>query len=150
LTQPELKLTGVYRVRPTKELFENAMESKYGGIELLEKQRVVAEKAVKDELSSIVLIDIVINNPDKSFSMMEFRQPELDQAVYDEAYLSSDGKSIISRKKQPSGNTKRAAFFLHYFDISKPLLTSFGSVVIQKIDEMPKYLEVIMPYRPVD
>lgn len=78
-------MLGVYKVELSEEIFNNAMEGKYGGIELSEKQRMEAEKAVRDELSSIVLLDIIVNNPDETFSMNDCKQSDSNQVAYDEA-----------------------------------------------------------------
>ena len=150
MNPPEIKVLGAYRVEFTEELLQNVMESKYGGIELSEKQKTNAENAVREELSSIVLLDVKIDNPDEKCKIDNFRQPDADQAPYDEAYLSSDGKSIISRTKRPLGNSIRVAFFFHYFDPSKPLMSSYGIIPIPTLQEMPKYMKELMPYIPVD
>jgi hypothetical protein len=150
MVQPNVKVLGVYKVEVSNELFNSVMESKYGGIQLPVKQGKEAEKAVRDELSSIYLLEILIDNPDEKFKMGDIKQSGSDQVAYDEAYLSTDGQAIISHAKRPLGNSIRVAFFLHFFDPQKPLLTSYGEISVPRVEEMPTRLKEIMPYRPVD
>ncbi len=150
MTDCNVKVLGVYAIPFTDELFEAAMNIKYEGIELsfLEKRR--AKKAVKEELSSVVLIETIVTNPDESFDIGDFGQPNSDQAPYDEAYLSLDGVQILSRFDKPNEDKIRITFFLHFYDPQKPLKSSWGEVSCPTIEDIPMRLKDLVPYEPVD
>jgi len=150
MPQPTIKVLGAYKVELTPELFEEAMEVKYGGIDLSDRERKRAEEGVWEELSSVVLLDVLVINPDSRFAVGDFAQPGSDQAPYDEAYLSLDGTSVMSRFEPPMGDSFRVAFFLHFFDPTKPLATSYGEVPVPPLQKMPPHLQKMMPYTPVD
>ncbi len=95
------------------------------------------------------MVDVLISNPDERFDIGDFRQPDSDQAPYNEVYLSPDGLSVISRYKPPAGDNFRVAFFLHFFDPTKPLKTSYGEIPIPPIHNMPEHYKEIIPYHPV-
>jgi hypothetical protein len=145
-----VNVLGVYRVPFSDELFEAAMNIKYGGIEpsFLNKRR--AKKSVKEELSSVVLIETMVTNPDEKFDIGDFGQPNSDQAPYDEAYLSLDGDRILSRFDKPDGDKIRITFFLHYYNPQQPLTSSCGDLSCPPIEDMPKRLKELVPYEPVD
>ena len=150
MAQPKIEVLGAYKVAPTAKLFQEAMESKYGGIQLSGRDRKAAEEAIRQELSSIVLLDVLVRNPDEQFDVGEFNQPGSDQAPYDEANLSLDGTSVVSQSDPPFGDSLRVTFFLHFFDPSKPLASSFGEVTVPAVQEMTERFQEMIPYSAVD
>ncbi len=150
MQQPTIQLLGAYKVQLTDDLVKKAMESKYGGTQISDAQRRRAEADVREELSSVVLLELVVSNPDKRFSVGDFAQPDSDQAAYDEAYLTADGTSVASRFDQPETGTFRVTFFLHFFDPSKPVSSSYGLLHVPEVQKMPARLQRLVPYKPVD
>ncbi len=67
------------------------MVIRYGGLDLSSSERQKAEAHVREELGSIVLIDIVVSDGGRDFDLVDLTQKHADQAAYDEAYLSLDG-----------------------------------------------------------
>ena len=67
----------------------------------------------------------------------------------DEGFLSADGTELISRFRQPEDDELRIAFYLHFFDPTRPIKTSYGEFVVDKIDDMPTRLAELLPYEPV-
>ena len=149
MPHPQIRVLGVYRVDPTGQLFHQAMSMKYGGLMLSTRERAAAEAAVREELSSIALIELAVDNPDEQFNVSHFVQPGSDQAPYDEAYLSPDGSTVQSKLHPPPGASLRLAFFLHFFKPGIPLGTTYGEVPLPAIDEMPERLQRLLPYEPV-
>lgn len=145
-----IKLIGVYRVKFTKQLFKDAWEEKYGGIDLNRKEKKTAEKYVREELSSIVCVEVLVKNRDQKFDISDFCQPGSDQVAYNDAYLSLDGNELISDYQQPDDKDLRIAFFLHFFNPIMPINTSYGKLTFQEIEDMPVRLSELVPYRPVD
>jgi len=126
------------------------MDWKYGGIDLSPEARRGAEQAVRDELSSAVLIECEVSDADESFDVGDFRHPDSDQAAYDEVFLTSDG-SVLLPDSYPRPQTSHfcVAFFLHFFQPESPLLSSYGSLRLPSVTAMPERLNRLVPYEPV-
>lgn len=150
MQEPTIQILGIYKLDPTDELIEEAMQAKYGGMNLTESELGKAREAVLEELSSVVLVDVLISDPDERFDIGDFGQPDSDQAPYDEVYLSPDGLSVISRYKPPASDSFRVAFFLHFFDSTKPLKSSYGEIPVPPVRSMPEHYKEMIPYYPVD
>ena len=150
MPDPVVRVLGAFKVHPSEELFDSALRLKYGGAHISQNEAREAERIVREELSSIALIEIAVDFPDDRFDLGEFIQSDSGQAPYDEAYLSPDGSEIISRWKRPEGDHLRVAFYIHFFDQGLPLSTPYGSITIPELQEMPERLSALMPYRPVD
>jgi len=150
MQQPAVKVLGAYRVLLTDDLLRKTMETKYRGIKLSDAQRRQATAFVQDELSSVVLLEILVSDPDQRFKVGDFAQSDSDQAPYNEAYCTADGTAVISRFDQPHAGTFRVAFFLHFFDASRPLASSYGVLKVPPVQEMPERLQKLLPYEPVD
>jgi hypothetical protein len=125
------------------------MDLKYGGMSLSRRERKRAEASVRAELVSVVLVEAIVEHADERFDVSDFGQPGSSQAAYDEAFLSPDGRSVVSRFKAPSTDPLRLVFFLHFFDSSKPLTTSYGEVGIPAITGFPERLSACISYEPV-
>jgi hypothetical protein len=54
-----------------------------------------------------------------------------------------------SRYSRPDAAHFRLAFFLHFFDPELPLLSSYGSLSVPTVSDMPDRLKWLMPYDPV-
>ena len=148
---PRVEVLGAYRVRLTQKLFLHALEVKYAGLDLQGDECRQAERATREELSQVVLLEVLISKRDKRFDIGDFGQKGSDQAPYDEHFLSEDGSRVIAEGFDvPSGKTLRCAFFLHFFDPAKPLETSYGKVVVPPIQPMPRRLHKLVPYEPMD
>ena len=130
-------------------LVREAMDMKYPVGHFTEQQRREAQPAVVAELSSAVLVEVIIQGADDRYSADDFSQSDCDQAAYMETYLSADGTSIISEYDRPPGDFLRVAFFLHFFDAAKQLMTSYGEVSVPQPTAMPERLSRIIRYDPV-
>lgn len=134
------------------ELLEEAMDDKYGGLDLSEAQIESAKREVVDEISSAVLIKLLISNPDERYNLSDFHQPDSDQAAYEEVYLTEDGQSIIPTRylEIPKEKVFQVGFYLHFYNPQKPLITSYGLVELPLVQEMPESVQKLIPYHPVD
>ena len=149
MAQPSVKVLGAYKVEISDETINKFLEEDYGDI--LTADEMKKEFALKrEELESVIALDVSIMNADDGFDAGEFTQPDSDQVAYDEVYLSINGHSIESETKPQDPKNFRIYFFLHYFDPIKPLLTSYGKVDIPKVEPLPDYLKSLHPFMPVD
>jgi hypothetical protein len=152
MTQPNIQGLAVYRIKLTAELLEEGIEAKYGEEERTESEREWAKAQVIEEITSAVLIELLVTNPDDRFDINDIEQPDSDQAVYEEVCLTEDGRSILpsSPYEDSEGEVIRIGFYLHYYDREKPLVTSYGEIELPPVQDMPEYLQQLIPYHPVD
>ena len=92
---------------------------------------------------------MLVENVDERFDIGDFGQRHLDQAAYDEAFLTLDGESVLSRLSAPEESTLRVTFFLHFFDPAQPLTTSYGEMEMPEVQIMPERLKSLLPYEPI-
>lgn len=101
------------------------------------------------------LIEILVKNSNGIFDLAEITQEIPDQsrrnwqAPWDEKILDHTGKKIIadyfSAREKPElwiGNI-RMAFFFHYLDFSRPLMTPFGPIILSNEGPKPNRLSEI-------
>src|SRR2546425_5925455 len=126
--QPEVHVVGIYELDVDAALIKEALDLKYPIEQCSKQARRKAESIVSEELSSAVLVELTIENADENYSANDFAQLDSDQAAYEEKHLSSDGTSVVSEYVPPAGDFLRIVFFLHFFDPTKQLKTSYGAV----------------------
>jgi hypothetical protein len=109
----------------------------------------------KAHFEGLVLIEAVVEHIDDRIKMAEMGQPYIlgnypdhFQCAYDEALLSSDGKSLIERRMGcvRGEGPLRFAFYLHFYDAARPLHWSYGQVKCPPVEPVPKRLKRLVPY----
>jgi hypothetical protein len=115
-----------------------------------------------DESPEVRLIEIFADCSPVVIDVGQFLQPMIDlpesywQTAYDEKYLNEDGTEVIGEYDNlPTGTAStRLAFFLHFADFGKPLLTQlltqFGELRLPAETPMPDRLKNIIAYEPPD
>jgi hypothetical protein len=109
-------------------------------------------------LESTVLIEVLVRNRDKRFTVADFSQPQEGvprdswQVAWAEAYLTEDGKELLVERwaDAPKADTLRVAFFLHCWNPAAPLLTSYRELPCPEVKKMPDRLQKLVPYEPLD
>jgi len=157
MNKPQVDVLGVYRLPVTNALFREQFDILYG-YPMSERQRLKAERQCREQLSSVVLIEVLVSNPDDRFDVGQFSQSqdgvpkENWQVAWNEALLSLDGEALASEggSALPDSSDMRIAFFLHFWQANNPLLTSYGEVQCPNAEEMPARLSQLVPYEPVD
>lgn len=150
MPNPTIEVVGAYRVEVTDALVATAMELKYEGAQLSERDRLEAERHMNEELKGAVLLELIVRDRDASFDVGDFGQATSDQAPYDEVFLSEDGTSVISSGYDvPSVEPLRIAFFLHYYDPDVALKSTYGTIEAPATQPMPQRLANLVPYEPV-
>ena len=100
----------------------------------------------------------MVSNRDTQFNVGDFLQRRVGvsrenwQVAWAEAYLTLDGTSLAVERwdPMPESNDLRIAFFLHNWDSSRPLASSYGDIVCPAPAAMPERLEKLVPYEVVD
>jgi hypothetical protein len=148
---PRIEVLGTYRLDADPQVVDGAFELKYGGLQLSTADAEEARRRVVEELSGIVLVELLVHDRDERFDLGEFHQVGSGQVAYDEVFLTADGASVLSRGFDvPSVEPLRVAFFLHYYDPNQLLDTTYGSVEPPRPQSMPPRLRDLVPYEPVD
>jgi hypothetical protein len=157
MSEPRIEIVGIYKIPITEDLFREQFEILYG-YSMSDEQRTEAEEQCREQLSSIVLIEALIQNRNEHFSISDFTQPQDGvprdnwQVAYAEVFLTFDGNSLLvqSSRGSPEASDFRVAFFFHFWDQTKPLITSYGDLTCPKVSEMPDRLKRLVSYEPVD
>ena len=94
---------------------------------------------------------MVVSDADARFSINDFTQTIGDQAPYLEVVLSADGSRIVDDypPDSPQASKLRLPFFMHFFEPTQPLLTSYGPVLCPEPGPMSPRIETLVPYEPV-
>ncbi|NUZ07069.1 hypothetical protein [Piscinibacter koreensis] len=113
----------------------------------------------EQELSSAALVEVLVEQPDASFSVGEFIQPNPQvpegrwQVAWCEKFLTADGEHLLgdfSFNELPTENQYRVAFYMHSWNQRLPLLSSYGPVELPPMVAMPPRLWRLVPYEQVD
>lgn len=109
------------------------------------------------ELGLVVLVEAWIRDRDDRLKFGGFGQSEgvtlgpQDQVAYDEVFLSDDGSAVAAHDLRPlDASDLRVAFFLHFYEASRPILTSYGPVHAPDPTPLPERLSKLITYEPVD
>jgi hypothetical protein len=155
-SKPSIEVLGIYRIQVTESLFEEQFEILYS-FEMDVEERREAERACREQLDSTVLVELIVTNPDKQFDVGAFTQPDPGlpkenwQAPYLETFLSLDGESLADENDAaPLKDKLRVAFFMHCWQPSHYLRTSYRDIICPKPQPMPDRLRRLVPYEPVD
>lgn len=157
MAQPTIEVLGVYALPVTDEMLQEQTDILHGS-DLSGAERRQAEAQCREQLESIVLVEVLVRGCDMRFDIDEFSQPqdgvprENWQAAWAEAYLSEDGETLLVERWRdpPKVDSIRVAFFIHYWNAARPLLTSYGEVTCPAVKKMPHRLQKLVPYEPVD
>jgi hypothetical protein len=119
-------------------------------------ERAEGESICRRQLQSLVLIELTLTNRDNRFDVSHFTQeisgqPEDTwQVAYDESFLTMDGGSRLGSEMPQDASELRMTFFIHYWDPTKPLLSSYGEIECPQPTAMPKRLSKLVPYPMLD
>jgi hypothetical protein len=154
MTEPTIKVLGVYRLNVTDELVREQQSILHG-----ENDRVAScetlERQIREQLNSVVLLEALVLHRDEHFDMGDFTQPQIGiprdrwQAPWAESYLSLDGTSLVVGRWSTPTPAVRVAFFMHFWDPTAPLQSSYGEVVCPLPQQMSDRL-CLVPFEPVD
>lgn len=126
-----IRIVGVHRYPVTEELFRKTLEYQWGE-DLAGAEMKEAESHVREHFENLYVLEIFIDDQIEDLNWSEVTQEIPDQpkenwqVPYDEQLLDDTGR--------------RWAFFFHFMDWRKPLLTSFGPITLPKPTELPRHL----------
>lgn len=114
------------------------------------------DQKTDEHFKDLVLIEGFIHNADSKLKLRDFgQQPLFDpnprsfQVPCSEALLSVDGATLIQQKRGciHGAGTLRFAFYLHFYDPTRPLMTSYGEILCPPVKPVPVRLSLLVPYR---
>jgi len=113
---------------------------------------------LRTALKSAVLIEALVENPDKCFDPGDFVQPDATkpegdgQVAWEEVFLTPDGRRMLSDRQSgiPRKRSFRIAFYIHLWKHGEPLLSSYGRLQYPKPRPIPERLWRLAPYSLVD
>ena len=106
------------------------------------------------------LVELWVRGVNRPFDFGDFQQeavgqPEaLWQCAWLEHILSADGARVLAApeevfvKREFFRANVRVAFFMHYLDLCRPLITPFGRVKLPQQSRMPRRLAVVHYEQP--
>lgn len=108
--------------------------------------------------NDVKLIELLIEEPINEFDPGQITQQQKGQdrlnwqTAYDEKYLDLSGNKIVGDDfDRPQDMDKfRVAFFFHYIDTSKPLISQYGLINLREATDLPERLSGIINYEPID
>jgi len=114
---------------------------------------------IERELGSAALVEVLVEYPDKAFSMGAFVQPDPGQpekhwqVAWCEKYLTPDGDGLLGEyrfNEVPSEPCFRVAFYIHYWKHENGLNGPYGPLELPPVQPMPPRLWQLAPYEQVD
>lgn len=157
IRKPEVQILGVHALQVTTQLVESQFRLLYD-YAMSKEQASKARKQCRMQLNSVALIETLIKRPDEHFSVNDFAQvqPGLPrdswQAPYLVRFLDAEGLALLECEDDatPRRDHFRCAFYLHFFQDGKPLITSYGERFCPQMSTMPDRLIQLVPFEPVD
>ncbi|MFQ5412761.1 MAG: hypothetical protein ACE5EC_10715 [Phycisphaerae bacterium] len=152
----KITLIGVHPLDYSDELLDAAITRQFGLIALDTdpEKRERAEFRAREDLRSIVLVEMFIADRDRSLYIGDFGQSPTgilgpgDPVADQEAILSPDGtQRIADYLDQVQSKDVRLAFYLHGYRPDLPILTGYGQVEAPPMTAMPVRLRRVVPYR---
>ena len=141
---PRISILGVYRPNVSASVYK-------------QQWRVTGSDEKTDaHFRDLALIEAVVEHIDGSLKMAELGQPYTRgdyknhfQCAYDEALLTKDGQAVVERNLNcvKGSGLLRFAFYLHFYDVNRPVQWSCGQVQGPPVEPMPSRLKRLVPYK---
>ncbi len=129
-----IRVVGVHPFVPSDVLFEETLEALYGS-DLSSTEAELVRPQVNEHFDGLYVVQIEVDPPRAEFDWWKITQPVAGsprsnwQVPYDEQPLDAEGK--------------RWAFFFHFLDLRRRLLTPCGSVLLPSVTPLPQHLSKI-------
>ena len=147
MNSPSLQPIGVYRWPHSERDIKKLCRDAYGDVE----PDHLAE--TRERLANLVIIELYVRDLPPGFDLGDVNQNapnerrDSSQAPYAEHCWSADGSTLIEEYAMAKTPPFRVAFFLHYFDATKPLYMKDGTIIpLPQPSELPKHIKKVMKY----
>lgn len=131
MSKVPIKIVGVHRYPVTEELFRRTLGYQWGeGLAGAALKK--AEKHVREHFENLYVLEVFVDGQIEDFNWSEVTQEIPDQPKENWQ---------VPYYEQPLDDTgRRWAFFFHFLNLRKPLLTNFGPVALPEHSEFPPHL----------
>jgi hypothetical protein len=155
---PTIEVLGVYLPAADRDSFETYISKKCEDFAHFPPLRLAEiEAEYRDGLGESALIEVLVTSPDGRFNVGDFCQadPSLthshSQVAWCESFLAADGESRLQCDsfEVPSQPLFRVAFYIHYWQSSLGLESSYGPLALPSPQVVPSRLWVLAPYETV-
>ncbi len=108
-----------------------------------------------EEKDTIALVEANITGEYSENELLGVTHGPLEQAPYLEFYLDETGTEKIPYEKAVAITSRRICFFLHFVDVSQPVIIKQGKKIVQSlqllpIEELPERIKPHCFYIPYD
>jgi hypothetical protein len=143
MSKPSVNVLGVYRLDVTDELVREQHSILLPGRQ--GHSWAASEQQVRDQIETLGSRWVILRKSQPSLPRDEW------QATWAEAYLSLDGSSLAVGRWSPTPvcGDLRIAFFMHFWQPTDPLQSSYGEIVCPQPHLMPDRLRKLVPFEPV-
>lgn len=144
-TSPKITVLGIHRIPITDGLVKDVIIS-FG------PPSAEVEAHVRSFLSRVVLVELLVENPNSTFDEVDIKQPSTSgmlRSFFDGVFLAPDGSDVLAAAgdELPEGHdTFRVAIWLRDWKDDEPLLTSYGPRDLPEFTPMPERLQRLVPY----
>ncbi|GEM_PF-5393433 len=101
-----------------------------------------------DSFKNLGLLELLVSRDYLPGELLNISQN--DQAPYLDFYLNEAGIDRISEAEAIANGIFRVCFYLHFIDVSKPLLIGDQEIQLFEMEELPSRLLPFSHYVPVD
>jgi hypothetical protein len=161
MTNPRITVLGIYLPSADWQRCEKliaaavSMESESLG-DVADQTALLAEfeETLRQNLRETALIEVLVESPDETFDMGGFAQPDPSlpkdnwQVAWNEVFLTADGEHVIANdwRDLPKTGCVRAAFYIHFWNSMRGLLSGYGPLTCPAPQAMPERLWRLAPY----
>ena len=120
-----------------------------------DEDRQESEEEFRFHMDDAVVFEVMVTNPDASFDIGKFIQPNPSQAesfwqvAWNEKFLTPDGEKLLEldrKSKLPDVKQYRVVFVIHFWKSGLPLRSSYGELALPSIQPLPERLWRLTPY----
>jgi hypothetical protein len=141
------RLIGAYKIIPSEASFANA--ARYHECDDLfdEKGRFTGE-IDWGNYQNLALLEFQVSGSFTMNDLMKISQG--DQAPYMEFYLDPGGNKCVDENQAIRRNGRRVCFFMHFLDVSRPLIIDNQEIKLTPMQDLPARLIPFTHYLPVE
>jgi hypothetical protein len=157
--EPSIEVVGVYLPSADHEALDAFIAQRCADFSDFPAERLAEiEAEFRDSLSEAALIEVLVHNADSRFQVGDFAQPDPNtdkgrwQVAWGEVFLSPDGETKLQCEayETPLQPSYRVAFYIHYWQASLGLRSSYGPLVCPHPQAVPMRLWSLAQYDTVD
>jgi hypothetical protein len=129
-----LCVVGVPPIVPTSDQFQEALHVQWGK-DLVGKKLTEAEEQVRAHIAGLYLLEIEVNPADAEIDWMAITQPVRGQP--------RENWQVPYEEQRIGEAENRWVFFFHSLDLTRPLQTEVGDIVLPSPTPLPPQLSLI-------